>query len=188
MSQAWHVFYCIGHIERAWKNRWIVHVSTKYSKMETIHLYIMDISLLGSISGVDRYIEKLLEGLKRYPSVRVHWIQLLHDENLILYQEEQTEYYTKLTFPLPLNYTEIITKKIWREKYNAHIFHIIRKIFSQKENNILRLQTLNLIDLYTQTDHIICVTRCGVDFLTNFIGIPQSTKGSRKNRKKLPHE
>ena len=203
--------------------------------MGTIHLYIMDISLSGSTSGVDRYIEKLLEGLKRYPSVRVYWIQLLHDENLILYREEQTEYYKKLTFPLPRNYTEIITKRFWREKYNNHVFHMIRKFFSRKENTILHLQTLNLIDLallikqhvgctiithlhcipwkgyynldmrrfnslykiaysgsgnmkkralfltdhseldsYIRADHIICVTHCGVDFLTNIIGIPQS--------------
>ena len=203
--------------------------------MEVVHLYIMDMSLSGSTSGVDRYIEKLLEGLKHYPSVCVHWIQFLYDENLILYREEQTEYYTKITFPLPLNYTEIITERFWRKKYNTHILHLIRRFISRKENNILHLQTLNLIDLallikqqvgcsiithlhcipwkgyynldmrrfnclyetarsnfgnvinralfltdyseldsYTQADHIISVTKCGADFLTNVIGIPQS--------------
>ena len=56
--------------------------------MQPINLYIIDISSSKSISGVDRHIEELLEGLKAYPFIHVHWIQLLHDKTLIMYREE----------------------------------------------------------------------------------------------------
>lgn len=202
--------------------------------MGILHLYIMDISLSVSTSGVDRYVEKLLKGLKGVPSIQVHWIQFLHDENLLLYREEQYEHYAKITFPLPQNYMEIIVNKFWMKKYNEHIFHLIAKLFSKEEHRILHLHTLNLIDLallikqhvncsiithlhcipwknfynsdlrrfntlysianvspctainqflfltnsselasYTDSDHIICVTQCQVDFLTNIMGISQ---------------
>lgn len=115
--------------------------------MEAIYLYIMDINLSEGTTGVDRYIEKLIEGLKHHPYIHVYRIQFLLNKSLILYREEQKEYYTQLILPLPQNYMEIISKEFWMRKYSEYAFHIMKKYFPQKENCILHLQTLNLIDM-----------------------------------------
>ena len=203
--------------------------------MKSVYLYIMDIGVAGVTSGVDRHIEKMLEGLKCYTFIHVYRIQFLNDKNLIMHRKEHCDFYTKLTFPLPQDYKEIISEKYWMQKYNEHIYHIIRDIFPDKKVCILHLHTLNLIDLallikqhidckiithlhcipwknfynsnerlfnnlyqlgrsktnriiapnmyvtnnceldsYTLSDHIISVTQCGTDFLTNTMEIPKS--------------
>lgn len=115
--------------------------------MDPINLYIMDISSPESTSGVDRHIEKLLEGLKGIDAINVHRIQFFYNSSLILYRDEEKDYYREMTFPLPQNYKEIIREKYWMRKYNKHIFHLIKKLFKDKNNCILHLHTLNLIDL-----------------------------------------
>lgn len=115
--------------------------------MYPINLYILDISSSESTSGVDRHIEKLLMGLKEYAFINVHHIQFLYNTSLIIYREEDNGHYRKTTFPLPQNYKEIIKEKYWMDKYNKHIFHLIKNIFKDKSNCILHLHTLNLIDL-----------------------------------------
>ena len=115
--------------------------------MQRLNLFIMDISSPESTSGVDRYIEMLLYGMKNTPNIHIHWIHFLYNSSLIIYKEEKYEYYTKTTFPLPVNYRDIISEKFWMRKYNKHIFHLIEKMFLDKENCIIHLHTLNLIDL-----------------------------------------
>lgn len=115
--------------------------------MKPIHLYIMDIATAGITSGVDRHIETLLDGLRACPDMHVYRIQLLHDRNLIMHRVEKNEYYTKVTLPLPQNYKEIVAEKFWMQKYNEHVFRIIKDIFPREGHCILHLHTLNLIDL-----------------------------------------
>lgn len=194
--------------------------------MEIINLYILDMSLADNTSGVDRYIETLLKGLEAYPFIHVHWIHLRHDKSILFYKEEQAAFYTKITIPLPQQYKEIIIEKFWIQKYNEQIFRLVKHLFENKQNCILHLHTLNLIDLallikgyisckiithlhcipwkayydtnkrnfnklykqvyldnldwidsesfitnnceiqsYNEVDHVICVTKCAVDFL-----------------------
>ena len=156
----------------------------------------------------------------------------MHDKTLIMYREENNEQYTKTTFPLPQNYKEIIKEKFWMSKYNKHIFHLVKRFFHEKDNCIIHIHTLNLIDLallikqhinckiithlhcipwkdcyntnpkrfnhlyhsvyhrpknikdyhsfltnnceydsYSKANHIISGTQCGVDFLTETMGI-----------------
>lgn len=113
--------------------------------MKPIHLYIMDIGTAGITSGVDRHIETLLNGLRAYPDIHVYRMQLLHDRNLIVHREEKNKYYTKVTLPLPQNYKEIVVEKFWMQKYNEHVFRIIKDIFPKEGYCILHLHTLNLI-------------------------------------------
>lgn len=115
--------------------------------MEAVYLYIMDINLSEGITGVDRYVEKLIEGLKHYQNIQVYRIQFQLNEKLILYSEEQRDNCTIVTLPLPQNYMEIISNRFWMHKYSEYIYHIIKKFFAQRKNCVLHLQTLNLIDI-----------------------------------------
>lgn len=115
--------------------------------MTGINLYVLDISSPNSISGVDRHIEKLIMGLSSFEHIRIYRVQLVFNSSMIMHREEDKGSYKQITFPLPLNYNEIIKERYWMHKYNKHILHIMKSIFAVKQNRILHLHTLNLIDL-----------------------------------------
>lgn len=201
--------------------------------METINLFIIDMSFADNVSGVDRYIGALLKGLEEYPFICVHWIHLCLDKTTLFHTEEQSAYFAKITIPLPQQYNEIINERFWIRRYNEQIYRISKHIFQNKQNCILHLHTLNLIDLaiyirkqihcriithlhcipwkgyynsnmckfsalyslyylnnsvplknsdfitnncelqsYTDADHIICVTKCAVDYLKRITDLP----------------
>ena len=186
----------------------------------------MDMSHADNTSGVDRYIGTLLKGLAALPFIHVHWIHLRNDSTMLFHCEEQHERYTKITIPLPQQFNEIIAERFWIRQYNEQVFRLTEHLFKNKQNCILHLHTLNLIDLavfireqipckiithlhcipwkayydtnkrkfnelyrqvyvdkslemnpkdfitnncelqsYTDADHVVCVTRCAVDFL-----------------------
>ncbi|KAF5040915.1 D-inositol-3-phosphate glycosyltransferase [anaerobic digester metagenome] len=125
--------------------------------MEPFNLYLMDMSHADNTSGVDRYMHTLLKGLEAYAHIKVYWIHLRHDTTILFHYEERTEFYTKITIPLPQQFHEIISQKFWINKYNEQIYRIAHHLFEEKENCILHIHTLNLIDLalYIKT-HIAC--------------------------------
>lgn len=200
-----------------------------------INLFILDISQAGSTSGVDRHIEKLLEGLERYSYIKIFWIHFTQDSNLLLHKKEEEKHYIKIILPFPQVSYHIIDENFWMKKYNQHVFNIIKIYFHKKDNCILHLHTLNLIDLallikkhykckiithlhcipwkglydidarkfnylynientvpynkinkklfltnnselisYTESDHIVCGTQCGTNFLINIMRISKN--------------
>lgn len=110
-------------------------------------LYLIDMSHAGNTSGVDRYISTLLRGLRGIPHLDICWIHLRHDNELLFSKEEQMEYYTKITIPLPQDYDAIIAEKYWIKRYNQQILRLTRHLFEGRDNCVLHLHTLNLIDL-----------------------------------------
>lgn len=197
-----------------------------------INLFLMDMSHADNTSGVDRYVGTLLKGLEAHPYIHVHWIHLRHDPSILFHHEEQIRSCTKITIPLPQQFNEIIAQKFWVNKYNEQIYRITRHLFEGKQNCIIHIHTLNLIDLavfvrskikckvithlhcipwkssyngdirifnelynlqyvdkvsrpdrrrfitnnselqsYADADHIICVTRCAMEFLEKVMAI-----------------
>lgn len=116
-----------------------------YDKM--INLFLIDMTNARSINGVDRYISCLIDGLKQYPDISVHWISLVYDENLIFHRQEHFENYEKVTIPLPQQQKEIINEFFWINKYNTIVYDIIEPLFRNKKNILIHIHTLNLIDL-----------------------------------------
>lgn len=115
--------------------------------MKEINLFIMDMSDAGNTSGVDRYISLLIKGLISYPSIHIHWIHLRIDHTLLFSYQEESELYTKITIPLPQQCNEIITESFWIQKYNEQVYRLVEHLFENKQNCIIHLNTLNLIDL-----------------------------------------
>lgn len=118
-----------------------------YNKTSNINLYLIDMSQATNTSGVDRYIDTLVHGLQSYTEIKVHWIHLRHDSSLLFPKEEQTDAYIKYTIPLPQQYSSIIAERFWIRKYNEQVFRLTRHLFENRENCIIHLHTLNLIDL-----------------------------------------
>ncbi len=115
--------------------------------MKEINLYIMDMSSSSNTSGVDRYIENLLDGLIGFSFIKVHRIQLIWDSSLLFPKEICNENHVKMLIPMPQDSKKIINEQYWTNKYNAHLFALINHLFTDKEGCIIHIHTLNLIDL-----------------------------------------
>lgn len=113
----------------------------------TINLFLMDISHASNTSGVDRYISTLIGGLQQLTHIRVHWIHLTDDKKLQFPKEENVGHYVKISIPLPQYYNTIIAERFWIRKYNEQVYRLTKHLFEGKENCIIHLHTLNLIDL-----------------------------------------
>lgn len=115
--------------------------------MSIINLYLIDISHASNTSGVDRYVSMLISGLQDVADINVHWIHLRNDNALLFPKEEKATRCTKFSIPLPQQYNTIITERFWIQKYNEQVYRLIKHLFERKENCIIHLHTLNLIDL-----------------------------------------
>lgn len=120
-----------------------------YSKSSKINLYLIDMSEATNTSGVDRYVDTLVHGLQSYTDIKIHWIHLRRDSELLFPREEQVEECIKYTIPLPQQYNDLISEQFWMRKYNEQVYRLTKHLFNSKENCIIHLHTLNLIDLAT---------------------------------------
>jgi hypothetical protein len=115
--------------------------------MEGINLYVINIVFASNVSGVNRYISNLLEGLKHYSFIQVYQIQLIQSSTVLFYHEGKKENYTDIIIPFPQNCNEIIRERYWLNKYNEYVFSLIQHLFENKSNCIIHIHTLNLIAL-----------------------------------------
>lgn len=115
--------------------------------MSKINLYLIDISHASNTSGVDRYVSTLIGGLRGIAEIQVYWIHLRNDDTLLFPKEEKIGHYIKYSIPMPQQYSTIIAERFWIRKYNEQVYRLTKHLFDGKENGIIHLHTLNLIDL-----------------------------------------
>ncbi|MEA5046943.1 MAG: hypothetical protein VB075_20550 [Petrimonas sp.] len=115
--------------------------------MSIINLYLIDMSHASNTSGVDRHVSTLISGLQDVANIQVYWIHLRNDGTLLFPKEEKIGHYVKYSIPLPQQYNTIIAERFWIRKYNEQVYRLIKHLFEGKENCIIHLHTLNLIDL-----------------------------------------
>ncbi|OJX91990.1 MAG: hypothetical protein BGP01_06830 [Paludibacter sp. 47-17] len=146
--------------------------------MSNINLYLFDMSQASNTSGVDRYVNTLISGLRDIAEIYVHWIHLRNDDMLLFPKEEKIDYYIKYSIPMPQLYNTIIAERFWIRKYNEQVYRLTKHLFEGKENCIIHLHTLNLIDLAV---YIRELTSCKI--ITHLHCIPW--KGLYDSNKKL---
>lgn len=115
--------------------------------MKKISLFLMDMSEEGKTSGVTRYLETLLRGLKTYPNIEVCWIRLVHSQNLLIHRIKKVDNHIEYIIPLPINVNSIIREAYWNKQYNSVVYHLIQDLLKDKQNILIHIHTLNLIDL-----------------------------------------
>lgn len=115
--------------------------------MSTINLYLIDMSHASNTSGVDRHVSTLISGLKDYSEIKLHWIHLRNDMNMLFPKEEKIGHYVKYSIPMPQQYNTIIAERFWIRQYNEQVYRLTKHFFEGKEHCIIHLHTLNLIDL-----------------------------------------
>lgn len=125
--------------------------------MERINLFLLDLSYKNTTNGVDRYVGILFDALKAHPLFRVHWIHFVCDDTVILHRTEQDGKAVKVTVPWPQQADEILLEKFWTQKYNQQAFRIVEPLFVEKNNCILHVHILNLIDFALEVKkHVPC--------------------------------
>ena len=107
----------------------------------------MDMMNAHNTTGVDRYVNTLINALKNIPTIQLYWVCFCNDNNLLLHQEMVMDGYVKYIVPLPQDYMNIIKTPFWMNKYNKHVYRIISHLFVDKEQIVIHLHTLNLINL-----------------------------------------
>lgn len=126
-------------------------------EIKAITLYLMDMSNAENTSGVDRYLNVLINELKRIPYISIYRIVFLHNNKQLFHKQEACDGYTKITIPMPQQANEIIAEVFWFEKFSRYVYQLIKPVFEGKENRIIHLHTLNLIYLATYIRrHVSC--------------------------------
>lgn len=107
----------------------------------------MDMSYASNTSGVDRYLQSLLSGLKEEKKYEVIWLNFRSDSKLFFHKEEKLEGYRKISIPLPEQKSPIISQQYWSRLYYRAVIEIVSRYISLHKTSIIHLHTLNLIDI-----------------------------------------
>lgn len=115
--------------------------------MKRVNLYLLNMSREDNTSGVDRYINILIEGLRFCENINLCFINFIEGESFLFPRKEyKKEYYHYCEIPLPVTIREILLEPYWMSKYSEQVFRQIHNLFHSNELNIIHLHTINLID------------------------------------------
>lgn len=107
----------------------------------------MDIHVANNTNGVDRHIRTLINGLRSRSDVKIFWIHLVNDDQMLYQKEEVFTHYIKLSIPIPLKTNDMYSEQYWMNRYNGLVFKFIEPYLDESKKWIIHLHTLNLIDL-----------------------------------------
>ncbi len=117
-------------------------------KITDYRVVLIDMSIKGNTSGVDRYLKMLVNGLREVKGLELYWISLVSDKEFLSPSIKTKGNYTKQTIPLPIKCSEIIQEFYWGEQYYQQVYRLVApNICRDDKPCILHLHTLNLIDL-----------------------------------------
>lgn len=115
--------------------------------MKNFDLFILSIAAEDTTSGVDRYIEILINALIKYSEIQIYEIKFLESNTLIRIQQSKiSNNYTQVRIPFPIKPSEIIQHTYWLNLYNKEVLRHIGFLFENSHPKILHSNTLNLID------------------------------------------
>lgn len=113
------------------------------------NILLIDMSNAMATSGVDRYMECLVDGLTENPEqYNIHRITLVTDKNMLLHRSQKVAGCINHKIPLPEQSSEIIGQLFWMERYGRIVIDILEPYLSMFEGHtIVHIHTLNLIQL-----------------------------------------
>uniref|UniRef100_UPI00402771C8 glycosyltransferase family 4 protein n=1 Tax=Alloprevotella sp. TaxID=1872471 RepID=UPI00402771C8 len=117
--------------------------------MGKLELCVMDMTQEYNTSGVDRYIDILCDELSRRDDIHFIHVQLVESKSMLFLRKRHLEHgNSEVKIPLPVFVGGILEEFYWIEKYAELVYEQIKE-FLPKENLVIHLNTLNLIDLAT---------------------------------------
>lgn len=107
----------------------------------------MDMTQEDNTSGIDRYVGILCHELSKRKNVHFVHVQLVESKQMLFVRKHELENgNTEVQIPLPVFVGGILEELYWIEKYAVQVYELIEDLLP-KENLVIHLNTLNLIDL-----------------------------------------
>lgn len=120
------------------------------------NIILLNISFLDRISGVDRYLENLLDAFQEHTEYRIINITFCIGSK-IMFSKVKTSATNQLmiTIPLPIDFDLLAKSHYWMNRYNEIAYLEIQPYITKDKFNIIHIHTLNLIDfaLYIKNRH-----------------------------------
>lgn len=111
-------------------------------------VFLLDMSYEDNTSGVNRYLNVLIESLLQIESISICRLSFIRGEKNLFIHEECTNSanFRYFKIPLPVSLKEILIHPYWMIKYSEQVYRQINFLFSKNERVILHIHTINLID------------------------------------------
>lgn len=132
-----------------------------------MNIVLMNITADQGISGVNRYMEAMIQGLKGNPDMVVHQVILLEKPNYLFHKIEIQDGIVKAVIPMPVYINPIVKEMYWLKKYSEIIADLLLPYFSGMSGLIWHTHCINLCALTE-----ILKQKLGGKILTHFHCIP----------------
>lgn len=116
------------------------------------NLFLLDIAIAGSMNGVTRCIQMLVDAFSKEKNFHVTWIRFKNKMtgNIV---KRQNEGYLFIEIPLPEDMGSFLSSPDRKYSYWNKAYESISTEFKSSSNTILHLHTLNLIDFALVVRH-----------------------------------
>lgn len=111
---------------------------------EEINLVLLNITVDGGFSGVNRYLEMIRQGMVNQKNVIVHTIYVIEKHSMLFPKIKCEDGQVNALIPLPINTHFIISDDFWMTKYTEVMADMLKSYFQNKKNIIWNLHCINL--------------------------------------------
>ena len=113
-----------------------------------VQILLLDMTNYRAFSGVDRYMEMVVEALRPYlGEYAVTRVSFVNGGNLLGCKASIIEEVQYISFPLPQMAEEVIRERYWLRHYNTQVMHLLSPYITSGASLIIHTHTINLIDL-----------------------------------------
>lgn len=110
-------------------------------------IVLLNISIAGRTSGVERYLDNLTTGLQEYQDYHVVRVNFWGGNKILFpFITKVSSLLTLVDIPLPQNFGILVHSSYWMQQYCAQAYTFLAPLLSNTSINILHVHTLNLID------------------------------------------
>lgn len=109
-----------------------------------INLVLLNITVEGGFSGVNRYLETMLKGLENEDNIIVHTIYVIEKKEMLFPRIKREGERVDALIPLPVNNHFVIKDDFWMTKYAGVLVDMLDPYFRDKTNIIWNLHCINL--------------------------------------------
>lgn len=135
--------------------------------MAKINLVFLNITVDGGFSGVNRYLQMMMQGLAAYPDIAVHTVYVLEKKDMLFADIRYEGEEVRAIVPFPLNTRPVIKEDFWMTAYAERVADMLDGYFRGKQHLIWNVHCINLSRLA-----VILKQRHGGQILTYLHCIP----------------
>lgn len=109
-----------------------------------INLVLLNITVDGGFSGVNRYLQTMMHGLSEYSDIVVHTVYVLEKKDMLFADIHYEGESVRAVIPFPLNTRPVIKEDFWMTAYAGQVADMLDDYFRGKQNLIWNVHCINL--------------------------------------------